>query len=402
MKHDYDITSFTIANYRSIDKPVTIDLDRDVIAFYGANASGKSNIWRAMFTMIVYILNSSAANSAGTPFAPFLLKEKTAKTSKFEIEFANKDRTKKYQYGFGIAKDKVVDEYLIDISGGKKRNILRRCDGCGVVNNNAKNFGKKIFEATRDDSLIITQAYVFNNKYANIVFDAIRSVIMRNIGDMGNFRDNSYDLIQTNPNLKRQTLDLLHRADFAIKDYDIKKERVQMPDDIKAMFSTKALDTMLAVNTSVKTVHVVRNDDGDVVDTVNFDMDKNESRGTNAFFTIATPIVDSLNKGKTLYVDEFNSSLHSDICKFIVRLFKDKSVNKHSAKLIINTHDTSLMPGANGKGALSTDDIVLVYKDLFEATHVEPMSDKTYIRTNANIEKNYRNGILGGRPMIKD
>lgn len=403
MKSSYGITSFMVSNFRSIDTEVAVNLDRDVTAFYGANASGKTNIWRAIYLLMAYILDSSAANSFGTPFSPFLLREKHTDVSKFEMEFANNDKTAKYRYGFTISKDKIIDEYLIDISGGKKRNILRRSDGCSIVNNNAKNFGKKIFDATRDDTLIITQAYVFNNKYANMVFSVAKSMIILSLSDIDHARGNSYDLIQSDPDLKCQTLDMLHRADFAIKNYDLEKHHIQMPDGIKSMFSDKAIGKINStLNTLVKTTHSVRNEDGDVVGSVDFDMDRSESRGSNVFFAIATPIIDALNNGRTIYIDEFNSSLHSDICKFIVKQFKDKNINKYGAKLIINTHDTSLMPGANGKGILSADDIALVYKDMFEATHVEPMSDKSYVRSNANIERIYRNGILGGRPMIKD
>lgn len=393
----YTIDSFKVSNFRSFCDEQEIKFNNSVIAFYGANASGKSNIWKAMLQFYSFVKNSTQANSHGTPYDPFLLRDgKHKEPLKIEIIFSDIRGTTQYRYMFKVDSEKVIEEAMYDLSTSRERVIFVRSKGYNV--NTAKNnFGKNIFEKTRPDSLIITQAHMFNNKYAAALFGMIDSLNLIVIGGESRLRDASIEMLQKNPALKDRALDLLRNADFMIRDFNFTATEIPAEVIDSSPFSD-LIKTQLRgqKSNSVQTLHAVRNKDGDIVRSVAFDMNNQESQGTNIFFNVIIPIIDCIDNGKMIYVDEFSSSLHIDICELIVKLFQN---NKTGAKLIINTHDIGLMKNGQ-QGVLDRDSIMIVEKDMFEQTKVVPLVDKRSIRKDDNIEKKYRFGLYGGRPFI--
>jgi predicted ATPase len=407
MKNNYTIHSLKIKNYRSFCEEQEIIFDSPVTAFYGANASGKSNIFMALFNVWNFIRTSTLPSmKAGSfpsglqsiPYDPFLLREQNPDVpTMFEIAFGN--QAKRYRYLFSIDADTVVEEAMFDLSTIRERPIFVRSKGRNQAA--AKNgFGKKIFETTRDDSLLITRAHEYANEYAGAVFDFLESLNLITIGGTPPLRGMNIDFMQKNPGVKNQVLALLRKADFPIRDFmfattDIPQEVIDgapFADSLKAQLREQK-------TTFTQTIHTVRNEAGDVTRTMAFNMDAQESMGTNVFFDIIVPIIDTINNGRTLYIDEFNSNLHIDICELIVRLFKD---NDAGAKLIINTHDVGLMKSSGGQGVLDEKDIVYVEKDMFEQSIITPHSKKRTARKDDNIEKKYRIGVYGGKPFVRE
>jgi hypothetical protein len=373
--------------------------------FYGANASGKSNVFKALFNVWNFIQNSTLPNTRSTPFfsgaqvipyEPFLLRKKNAGLpSTFEIVFG--DSVKQYRYMFSVNAGKVVEETMFDLSTSRERTIFVRSKGLNPTA--TKNgFGKKIFETTRDDSLLITRAQEYANEYAGAVFEFLNNLHLITIGGTTPLRGLTIRMLQQNPAIKGQVLSLLRRADFPIRDFIF--EMGDIPQEIidGAPFADSVKTQLRGQKTTfTQTVHTVRNDDCDVTGSIAFNMDEQESMGTNVFFDIIVPIIDTLNNGKVLYIDEFNSNLHIDICELIVKLFKE---NNTGAKLIINTHDVGLMKSSGGQGILDDKDIVYVEKDMFEQSVITPHGKKKTMRKDDNIEKKYRFGVYGGKPLI--
>jgi AAA15 family ATPase/GTPase len=407
MNTNYTLHSLRIKNYRSFCDEQAVSFETPVTAFYGANASGKSNIFKALFSMWNFIKNSTLPNTQAAPFLPamqiipyepFLLREGDGnEPTVFDIMFGNQNNT--YRYTFSTNSSEITEEAMFDLSTSRERTIFVRSKG---QNSTAtKNgFGKKIFETTRSNSLLITRAQEYANAYAGAVFDFLNNLHLITINGNPPLRPMAINIMQQNPNIKKQVLSLLRKADFPIRDFmfaidDIPKEIIDgMPlaDPFKAQLRGQK-------NTFTQTVHSVRNDVGDITGAIAFNMDAQESIGTNVFFDIIVPIIDTLNSGKVLYIDEFNSSLHIDICELIVRMFKE---NNTGAKLIINTHDVGLMKSSGGQGVLDDKDIVYVEKDMFEQSIVTPHGKKRTARKDDNIEKKYRFGVYGGKPIVRE
>ena len=74
-----------------------------------------------------------------------------------------------------------------------------------------------------------------------------------------------------------------------------------------------------------------------------FDIDEQESDGTKKLFNMAGPIVDTLKKGKVLFVDELDAQLHPLLTRNVVNMFNCSETNPNGAQLVFTTHNTNLL-----------------------------------------------------------
>jgi hypothetical protein len=73
------------------------------------------------------------------------------------------------------------------------------------------------------------------------------------------------------------------------------------------------------------------------IDNINFSLDDDESSGTRKFFALTGPILDVIENGYTLVVDELDSKLHPNLVCKIVSLFNSKELNPKNAQLLFNS-----------------------------------------------------------------
>ena len=398
------LLKFKIKNYRSFYDEQVIDFStgkapRAVTAVYGPNASGKSNIMKALGLMRWFIINSTAANIVDIPVEPFMLKEGFAdRPSEFEIEFIGSGRH--FIYGYAVTKNAVHREYMREYASTTKKSLSTIFDReNGELNASAAkyNFGKKLNEATRPTSLLITKARENNNEYANILFEWLENINVL-FGAADETMQWSITQLRNDKKLAEDVLELMKEADLWIRGFNV--EDVDIPVELinQLPFSEEVKRTMLNAPdkaSAVKTLHALRDTNQKIVGEQIFDMISNESSGTQKFFSLAAPIVNTLQTGKVLLIDEFGAYLHPDMCNFIVALFKSEK-NKFNAQLIINTHDTSLM---SQDGPLARDDILFVEKNQVEETVISALSEKS-TRLDDRFEKRYRQGLYGAKPQL--
>ena len=181
-----ELLFFEMGNYRSFYKPQTIDFGGDaarlITALYGPNASGKSNVVKALSTMFSCIVNSANANWR-LPYDPFLLRVGAdSEPTSFKIVFSIAQRT--FSYSFSYDSARIVSEQLLERSKNsrKMRTVFSRNENNELNSTAVKNgFGKRLHAKTRPDTLLITKAREDNNDYANQVFDLLASILL--IGD---------------------------------------------------------------------------------------------------------------------------------------------------------------------------------------------------------------------------
>ncbi|GAA3926790.1 AAA family ATPase [Chitinophaga oryziterrae] len=146
----------------------------------------------------------------------------------------------------------------------------------------------------------------------------------------------------------------------------------------------------------IKTKHTVYegvNHVGDVI----FDVHE-ESSGTKSLFVIGGIIIEALETGSVLIVDEFEKSLHPIITQFLIQLFHNPLVNKRNAQLIFATHDVTQLSNDNFR----RDQIWFTEKNEFGATNLFRCSDITGLRLGTPLDKWYATGRLGATPIIND
>jgi AAA15 family ATPase/GTPase len=122
-----------------------------------------------------------------------------------------------------------------------------------------------------------------------------------------------------------------------------------------------------------------------------------ESSGTRNLLFLTGPILDILNKGLTLIVDELDTSLHTLLVQALVRLFHQAEINTGGAQLIFTTHDTSLL---DAYGLFRRDQIWFVEKRPDQSSSLYPLLDFSP-RKNEAFERGYLQGRYGALPFLR-
>lgn len=397
-----ELTSLSIENFRSFNEPQTIEFaeasKRKITMLYGSNAAGKSNVVKALKTALNCIAHSSSANWR-LPYEPFLLNSVSSESpSCFKLAFRYDNRS--ITYSFSFDGQRIVEEKLQEQSTNseKQKTIFAR-DNNGRLNSTAAKFkfGKRLAQKTRADTLLITKAREDNNEYANIVFSLLESISI--VDD--DFADAPWDsrfveMLRDDEELRSKTVNLLNKCDFAIRDIAIRRAPLpeglldSLPIEIPPSLKSEMMERGVI---EFKTIHAVRDGEGTVVGYRDFDFGSMESMGTRKFFEVAVPIIDALDNGKTLFIDEFSSYIHPNLAGTIVSMFKEQAENMKPAKLVVITHNTAMMD------SLDRDEVILMEKTLGEESRAFSLKDAG-ARKNDAFEKRYRAGYYGGVPQI--
>ncbi len=130
---------------------------------------------------------------------------------------------------------------------------------------------------------------------------------------------------------------------------------------------------------------------------VYFDFLQAESNGTQRFFALAGPLLDALDMGALLVIDELDCSMHSELTWKLVELFQAPGVNTRGAQLVFSTHDSTLMHSE----LFRRDQIWIVDKNGAGASRLSSVYDfEEKPRSDAAFAKNYLAGRYGGVPVL--
>lgn len=364
-------------------------------AIYGANASGKSNLIKALQYMRSMVVES-ATLQPGQPFSvqPFLLDEQSAvEPSAFEASFLLDGV--RYQYGFAMARERIVSEHLLVYKAFKpQRWYERRYDdkiGKDVYEFGSGLKGRKSLweEATRPNSLFLSMAVQLNSESLRPVFDwFVKGLVIFNEQSRLN-PGVSIQMLKQAQGCK-QICDLLSAADISIADIKVVTRKVpgQTVHFDLAAGKTEVRQEEVEEH-ELRFSHVTEHGQAE------FELD-DESSGTRNLLFLTGPVLSILEKGLTLVIDELDTSLHTLLVRELVRLFHNPEINTGGAQLIFTTHDTSLL---DASGLLRRDQVWLVEKDRRQASELIGLSEFSP-RKNEAIERGYLMGRYGGIPLL--
>ena len=120
-----------------------------------------------------------------------------------------------------------------------------------------------------------------------------------------------------------------------------------------------------------------------------------DSTGTKKIAALASYIIEGIEQGRILVVDELDSSIHFKLTRAIVAMFNNE-LNK-DAQLVFTVHDINLM---DCKKMFRKEQIWFVHKDE-EGVYVYSLADFTAqegVRDTTDIIEKYRKGALGALP----
>lgn len=367
---------------------------------YGANASGKSNFIRSLNFLRNFILTSANLNpERNITQIPFFLNTKTRTApSEFEITFLCGSNI--FRYGFIISKEAVLEEWLYRKEKRETMVFDRDEKGITIPRKYEILNELKIKNMVRPNALLLSVAAQFNDKTA---IDLMKW--FSNLNVISGLNDELYSLftikLLEKPKAKDIIIALLKTADPGIEDLNI----IDKEDD-NISFVIKKPETnlqeiikgrMLILNS----IKPVLNDAGEIETHVEYPFEDFEAEGTKKFFHMLGPIMDTLENGKILVIDELETKLHPLLTRKIVKLFNSNRTNPHNAQLIFATHDINLLDAK----IFRRDQIWFTEKMGDGSTRLFSLLDFKKGKTPRNdekISKNYAYGKYGAVPYTGD
>lgn len=381
-----------------------------VAVIYGPNASGKSNLLKAMRFFILEILNShNRAENAKIDRHSFCLNDHNLESpiSRFECDFIiqkfkesnDNEQVKniRFTYGFEISDTRVEQEWLFAYPKGYKQIWFHR-------NANEEKeffFGKEL----KGENHAISK-YTFQNRL--FLSFASKNPQLKEVVEYFKHwfiefnslheSDKLPKLVLKFNGLKDLILAFISEADLGVCDMKLEDKTlseentqvlIKLKTFLKESFNT---DTGLELQDFETVIRLGHKGKGSNIKY--FDRE-NESKGTLTLINLLSLAFVTILAGGVLVVDELDSSLHPLFCRKIINLFKSPKINPNKAQLIFSTHDTTILSA----DLLRRDEIWFTEKDHFGATSIYSLADFN-VRETDNFEKGYLQGKFGAIPYF--
>lgn len=399
---------FSVGNYRSFKDVVTFSMvaapiqhddggsdqnnvfaiTKDInllksAAIYGANASGKSNLIRAISFVHNFIINSAVGKRVKDPIDTEvykLSKDTETEPSYFEIIFAV--GTTRYRYGFEVDRLSVKSEWLYQTLRTKETELFSR-EGKEIKVSSKFTEGKELVQKTRANALFLSVVSQFNGDIATEIMNWFYELaIISDLDDEIAYSDMT-DEVMLEEEYKQELINLVTSLDLGIENLKL----IETPiDDEEHVFEYE-----------IKTTHWKYDSDDNKLSLEQFDIDKEESAGTQKLYRLSGLLINVLHEGSPLIVDELDARLHPLITGTIVKLFNSPKTNPNNAQLIFTTHDTNLL----SSNLFHKDQIWFAEKNRYGATDLYSLVEYK-IPEQSSFEQDYIAGKYGAVPFIGD
>ncbi len=358
------------------------------VAIYGANASGKSNIIKAIRFCNMMILNSHNHNeNILFNFKKFKFGNFEKKPSNYFIRFICNNV--EYEYAFSLMQNCIVTESLYYYPKGRISKIFTRNERLGKTKKEKYSFGSiikrplDVAENTSDKTLYISRASQMDRDIAKEIFNYFDSTFV-----LGYLGFNAPQIENLFGSYKQQLLEALRVADSDIVDIKIRKIKSQGKNfNANLNDLTISVEDIIQEHLKITTFHKSAPNKP-------FDFFTEESTGTIKLFFIMLSILDIVKNNKILLIDEIGESLHTDIIEYIFNLFRagDK------AQLICATHNTKFLDLKKFR----KDQIYFVNKKEDASSDLYSLFDYSDFRDTMDLEKAYLQGRFDAIPFVND
>ena len=411
------LIEFSVGNFRSFYEPVTLSMlaanskekkEKESSLFsagkrhllksaiiYGANASGKSNLVKAFAIMRRMVLHSTRGNSEDElPVEPFLLRhDSPIEPTYFQVVVQL--GTVQYRYGFRATRHKIIEEWLYRTA--KRESLLfGRDEESGIICGTGFPEGRGVEMRTRANSLFLTTV----DQWSNGKNSAVALIQWFNTtGVISGLRNDPYFLYTATKLAEagesgKSILSYLDSFRLGFDSLKVKKEKVG-PPQFRQMKREDSADEEEWFTIDFKTEHTIYDDHGATEESIEFDLEEQESSGTKKIIALAGPILDTLKRGELLWIDELEAQLHPLLTRTLIEQFLSTTTNPHNAQLIFTTHDDTLL------NLFRRDQIWFAEKNEREITRLRSLVQYKDVRLEANFSAEYRKGRYGAIPHIK-
>ena len=369
-------------NLLSVDNSNKLFLPVSVI--YGPNAGGKSGVLEALAALISKVTNPIQTNRKShkqpsyieniecIPFAFDLATQHLP--TEFTIYYQHKEI--EFKYSLSIKNGVVISESLYKkFLGAKNPAKLFTRDYNGVKLGAGMNKKTINVDVSSDTPYISFLALFYNYEIIKTAIEWFSSCIYINFA--------KYDIVYIPNDFTEKSiiLGMLREIDIPISDISIKNQK-----------NSNSSDVMPEIN-------IIREIDGNI-----FSLDiLQESRGTYKLLGFLSLAITALKEGRLIIADELDSSIHPKLLRFIIKLFKNKAINKNNAQLLYTSHDVTTMKN----DLFRRDEIWFAAKDDKGVSDIYSLydirdEDGMHVKSTASFDRQYLEGRYGADPYLSE
>ena len=355
--------------------PGTKDRFPTFVAVFGANASGKTNILRAIAFLANFMRSSQTApTNARLPMAQFYGEGQGEQPTEFEVELDGKfgisGKREVFRYRLVIShdQDRVLEEELVYYPLGRpKRLFSRRGQEFRFGDDYRIRKNDPTIPKIRQNSSVVSTLAQFNHSVSVEICQNL-SFLHTNVEDVFSNREmaepsvaNSYFQSEE---LREGFLEFSRRFDIGIEKVEISISNRGM----EPLFFHRGVHRPISRAA--------------------------ESHGTNMVYNLFPTLFYAMQGGGVAVIDELDNAIHSLLVPEIVDLFIDPDRNPHRAQLIAVCHNPSILQ------FLEKEEVYFTEKSSEGATSIFGLKDIRGVRRESNIYANYLAGAFGGVPKI--
>lgn len=361
---------------------------------FGPNGSGKSNLFTAIKVLRSLLFNFENLNNVKQlrlPYQPFMLGSQQDKPTEFMISLFLDGAL--YDYEIQYNASQVLYERLVKTNKSLKEELfVRQWDGTEYSYETFQTASQELTKYTRNNTAFLSVLHVFNDPDALKIFDWFLHKIL--FLDEAN-RLSSHPLIRKleEEPFKKEVIKLLKIADLSIQDVTARRVERREKNTIGYEFDSPEVIQEVDID-----LHYLSFDEaGAPIGTkiINWTMD---SKGTVRMLHLACVMVDAYNKGKTIFIDEFDTAFHVSICEFLMAIMNSK--RNSSNQFVVTSHEIELLDQP-----LRADQIWFVnksFKNESELYSLFDFADLQRKRGDLSYAKRYMKGEFGATPVINE
>jgi len=418
------LLDFQVANYRSFREPARLNLaasnyDSSTLpgnvvaaqlpgiikerflrgaAIYGANASGKSNLIRAIFELQQLVRRSHAFELGGSlPCDPFRLDStSSAKPTLYAIRFVAEGV--RYHFQLAFNSERILEETLSAYPKGKEQLWYHRqwdaeagAEVYGPEESEHFPLRKSDLESTKQNSLFLSTAANLNHPKLGQVYSWFRDTLsVLNLGIDSSHLDSTKTLQHFKTDRSR-LLRFLQHADLGIGGLRVEHKPIPV-----ALLNKLPKELRDQAPGEIPVIEMLHHGEGGAGHYLPL---KEESSGTQRYFELIGPWLDLIERGHVLFLDELETSLHPLLTRELIRMVMDPKINTKNAQIIFATHDPLLLDTT----LLRRDQIWLAEKTREGDSILYALNEyKNPPSKRESLVRGYLSGRYGGIPYLPE
>ena len=366
---------------------------------FGANASGKTALLEAIDDMSAIVLGSFRMARAGSQIfrCPFGLDDESShRPSRFEVELIIDGV--RWQYGFTIDDYRVLDEYAYHYPRGRQARVFHREGASVEFGQPFRSEGKVLLRPLHDNVLLSSVAGAFGTEGIAQLYEWFETKLQIASSRNRALRADLTAGLAESAESKARILSLLRFADLGVTDIHREEPPPEVLERLRRIERAvdgpdrdEGSDEQFSLPSLIHLTHSAADGDARIPP-------HDESLGTQVWLALTGPILQTLDAGAVLLVDELDASLHPWLVQKILLLFQDERTNPRCAQLVFNSHDTSILGDTEWR-VLGRDQVWFTEKSEDGATSLYPLSDFSPRKDDA-IERRYLQGRYGAVPSF--